>query len=307
MKVLVLGSTGLVGSPFKKLLGENHIYHTRKDVDLTDEKLTKEYISYHVNNSGVDTIINCGAKIGGVQANILDNRGYFLENYIISNNVINAAFENNIKNFVNFSSTCVFPDQDVTYPLTADQIDLGPPHPSNKGYAYSKRLSGYQTKMFREYTGNNWITVIPANVYGPHDNFHPDFSHIVPGIIQRAYHCKYKNEDFIVWGDGSPLRQFIHTDDLAKNILWAIDNWNSGVPFMALTETELSVLDIVKIVMKKFEINSDKIIFDSTKPKGQFKKPAKSDIPKDYKFIDLEQGINETIDWFINNYDTARK
>jgi GDP-L-fucose synthase len=307
MKVLVLGSTGLVGSPFKKLLGENHIYHTRKDVDLTDEKLTKEYISYHVNNSGVDTIINCGAKIGGVQANILDNRGYFLENYIINNNVINAAFENNIKNFVNFSSTCVFPDQDVTYPLTADQIDLGPPHPSNKGYAYSKRLSGYQTKMFREYTGNNWITVIPANVYGPHDNFHPDFSHIVPGIIQRAYHCKYKNEDFIVWGDGSPLRQFIHTDDLAKNILWAIDNWNSGVPFMALTETELSVLDIVKIVMKKFEINSDKIIFDSTKPKGQFKKPAKSDIPKDYKFIDLEQGINETIDWFINNYDTARK
>ena len=307
MKVLVLGSTGLVGSPFKKLLGENHIYHTRKDVDLTDEKLTKEYISYHVNNSGVDTIINCGAKIGGVQANILDNRGYFLENYIISNNVINAAFENNIKNFVNFSSTCVFPDQDVTYPLTADQIDLGPPHPSNKGYAYSKRLSGYQTKMFREYTGNNWITVIPANVYGPHDNFHPDFSHIVPGIIQRAYHCKYKNEDFIVWGDGSPLRQFIHTDDLAKNILWAIDNWNSGVPFMALTETELSVLDIAKIVMKKFEINSDKIIFDSTKPKGQFKKPAKSDIPKDYKFIDLEQGINETIDWFINNYDTARK
>jgi len=307
MKVLVLGSTGLVGSPFKKLLGEDHIYHTRKDVDLSDEKLTKEYISYHVNNSGVDTIINCGAKIGGVQANLLDNRTYFLQNYIISNNVINAAFESNVKNFVNFSSTCVFPDQGVTYPLTADQIDLGAPHPSNRGYAYSKRLSGYQTKMFREYTGNNWITVIPANVYGPHDNFHPDYSHIIPGIIQRAYHCKYKNEDFIVWGDGSPLRQFIHTDDLAKNILWAIDNWNSGIPFMALTETEFSVLDIVKIVIKKFEINEDKIIFDSTKPKGQFKKPAKSDIPKDYKFINLEQGINETIDWFINNYDTARK
>jgi GDP-L-fucose synthase len=307
MKVLVLGSAGLVGSPFKKLLGEDHIYHTRKDVDLSDEKLTKEYISYHVNNSGVDTIINCGAKIGGVQANLLDNRNYFLQNYLISNNVINAAFESNIKNFVNFSSTCVFPDQDVTYPLTANQIDLGPPHPSNRGYAYSKRLSGYQTKMFREYTGNNWITVIPANVYGPHDNFHPDFSHIIPGIIQRAYHCKYKNEDFTVWGDGSPLRQFIHTDDLAKNILWAIDNWNSGTPFMALTEKEISVLDIAKIVIKKFEIDEDKIIFDSTKPKGQFKKPAKSDVPKDYKFIDLEQGINETIDWFINNYNTARK
>jgi GDP-L-fucose synthase len=307
MKVLVTGSNGLVGSSLKKILGENHIHHTRQDVDLTDEKLTKEYISYHIKHSGVDTIINCGAKIGGVQANILDNETYFSQNYIISNNVINAAYENNIKNFVNFSSTCIFPDKEVTYPLTPDQINMGDPHPSNRGYAYSKRLSGYQTRMLRLYTGNNWISVIPANVYGPHDNFHPDYSHIIPGIIQRAYHHKYKNEDFIVWGDGSPLRQFIHTEDLAKNILWAIENWNSDVPFMAVPEQEHSVMDIVNIVIKKFEINPDKIIFDSTKPKGQFKKTAKSDIPKDYKYIDLEQGINETIDWFIENYKIARK
>ena len=264
MKVLVLGSNGLVGSPFPKLLGEDHIYHTRKDCDLTDEKLTKEYITHHVKHSGVDTIINCGAKIGGVQANILDNEAYFIQNYIMSNNVINAAYENNVKNFVNFSSTCIFPDKEVTYPLTPDQINLGDPHPSNRGYAYSKRLSGYQTRMIRLYTGNNWITVIPANVYGPHDNFHPDYSHIIPGIIQRAYHTKFFNEDFIVWGDGSPLRQFIHTEDLAKNILWALENWNSDVPFMAVPEVEHSVLDVVKIVTKKFEISPDKIVFDET-------------------------------------------
>lgn len=307
MKVLVLGSNGLVGSPFQKLLGEDHIYHTRKDCDLTDEKLTKEYITYHVNHSGVDTIINCGAKIGGVQANILDNEGYFIQNYKMSNNVINSAYDNKIKNFVNFSSTCIFPDKEVTYPLTPDQINLGDPHPSNRGYSYSKRLSGYQTRMIRLYTGYNWITVIPANVYGPHDNFHPDFSHIIPGIIQRAYHTKFFNEDFIVWGDGSPLRQFIHTDDLAKNILWAIENWNSEVPFMAVPEIEHSVMDVVKIVIKKFDISPDKIVFDETMPKGQHKKTAKSDIPKDYKFIDLETGINETIDWFIENYEIARK
>lgn len=307
MKVLVIGSNGLVGSPFPKLLGEGHIYHTRKDVDLTDEKLTKEYITHHVKHSGVDTIINCGAKIGGVQANILDNEGYFIQNYIMSNNVINAAYENNVKNFVNFSSTCIFPDKEVTYPLTPDQINLGDPHPSNRGYAYSKRLSGYQTRMMRLYTGNNWITVIPANVYGPHDNFHPDYSHIIPGIIQRVYHTKFFNEDFIVWGDGSPLRQFIHTEDLAKNILWALENWNSDVPFMAVPEVEHSVLDVVKIVTKKFEISPDKIVFDETMPKGQHKKTAKSDVPKDYKFIDLEIGINETIDWFIENYEIARK
>jgi GDP-L-fucose synthase len=215
--------------------------------------------------------------------------------------------ENNIKNFVNLSSTCIFPDSDVTYPLTPDQMDLGAPHPSNRGYAYSKRISGYQTKIFRQLTGNNWFTVVPANVYGPHDNFHPDYSHIIPGIIQRAYNCKHKNEEFIVWGDGSPLRQFIHSEDLAKNILWAIDNWNNETPFMAVNELEYSVMDIVNIVTKKFEIDTDKIIFDETKPRGQFKKTATSDVPKDYEYINIEQGINETIDWFIKNYEIARK
>jgi GDP-L-fucose synthase len=307
MKVLVTGSNGLVGSPFKHLLGDGHIYHTRKDVDLTDEKLTKEYITYHVQNSGVDTIINCAAKVGGVQANIMDNENFFLQNYIINNNVINSAFENNIKNFVNLSSTCIFPDSDVTYPLTANQMDLGAPHPSNRGYAYSKRVSGYQTKIFRQLTGNNWITVVPANVYGPHDNFHPDYSHIIPGIIQRAYNCKNNNEAFVIWGDGTPLRQFIHSEDLAKNILWAIDNWNSEIPFMAVNELEYSVMDIVKIVTKKFDIDSNKIIFDETKPRGQFKKTAASDVSKDYKYITIEEGINDTIDWFINNYNIARK
>ena len=186
-------------------------------------------------------------------------------------------------------------------------MDLGAPHPSNRGYAYSKRISGYQTKIFRQLTGNNWITVVPANVYGPHDNFHPDYSHIIPGIIQRAYNCKEHNEEFVIWGDGSPLRQFIHSHDLAKNMLWAIDNWNSETPFMAVNELEYSVMDIVKIVTKKFNISSDKIIFDETKPRGQFKKTASSDVPKDYKFTTIEQGINDTIDWFINNYNIARK
>lgn len=307
MKVLITGSNGLLGNALKELLGETHIYHTRKDADLTDEKSTKEYITYHVKNSGVDTIIHCAAKVGGVQANSTNNQTFFIENYKINNNVINESFENGVKNFVNLSSTCIFPDTNITYPLTADQIDIAPPHPSNHGYSYAKRLSGYQTKTIRQLTGNNWITIVPTNVYGPHDNFHPDHSHMIPGIINRAYNCKKNNEDFVVWGDGSPLRQFIHSKDLAKIILWSIDNWNNDIPFMAVNDNEHSVMDIVKIVAKKFDIDSDKLIFDETKPRGQFRKPAKSDIPKDYEYINIEQGITETIDWFINNYKTLRK
>jgi GDP-L-fucose synthase len=307
MKVLVTGANGLVGTALKELLGDNHIYHVRKDVDLLDEKLTDEYITHHVKNSGVDTIIHCAARVGGVQANSNNNETFFIENYKINNNVINSAFKNGVKNFVNLSSTCIFPDSNITYPLTSDQIDVGPPHPSNHGYSYAKRLSGYQTKIIRQLTGNNWITIVPTNVYGPNDNFHPDHSHMIPGIIHRAYNCKQKNQDFVVWGDGSPLRQFIHSKDLAKVILWAIDNWNSEVPFMAVNNNEHSVMDIVKIVTKKFDIREDKIIFDKTKPRGQFRKPAKSDIPKEYEYTDIEEGITETIEWFINNYNTLRK
>ena len=307
MKVLVTGSNGLVGTALKELLGDGHIYHTRKDVDLLDEKLTNEYVKHHVKNSKVDTIIHCAAKVGGVQANSANNELFFIENYKINNNVINSAFENKIKNFVNLSSTCIFPNSKITYPLTADQIDIAPPHPSNYGYSYAKRLSGYQTKIIRQLTGNNWITVVPTNVYGPQDNFHLENSHMIPGIIHRAYNCKQNNENFVVWGDGSPLRQFIHSKDLAKNILWAIDNWNSEIPFMAVNNNEYSVMDIVNIVTKKFGINKNNIIFDETKPRGQFKKPAKSDIPKNFKYINLNEGLNKTIDWFISNYKTLRK
>jgi GDP-L-fucose synthase len=118
--------------------------------------------------------------------------------------------------------------------------------------------------------------------------------------------AKKNNEKFFVWGDGTPLRQFIHSKDLAKNILWALNNWKEDKHFMAINETEYTVMDMVKIITKKFNIDDD-LIFDPTKPSGQFRKPAKSDIPSNYDFISIENGITKTIDWFINNYETIRK
>lgn len=307
MKVLVTGSNGLVGTALKEILGDGHVYHTRNDVDLTNESKTKDYINYHVKHSGVDTIIHCAAKVGGVQANSSNNNGFFMENYLINNNILKSAFDNQIPNFVNLLSTCIFPDSNITYPLTADQIDKGAPHPSNYGYSYAKRLAGYETNIFKNLTKLNWINIVPTNVYGPHDNFHLEQSHMIPGMIHRAYLAKKNNEKFVVWGDGTPLRQFIHSKDLAKNILWALENWNEDRHFMAINEYEYSVMDMVKVIANKLEINNDDLIFDSSKPKGQFRKPAKTDIPNEYKFIKIEDGISDTVEWFINNYDNVRK
>jgi len=307
MKALITGSNGLVGSALKKILGENHVYHTRQDADLTDEIQTKEYVKNQVENFGVDTIIHCAARVGGVQANTNNNQGFFLDNYLINNNILKSAYEFNVPNFVNILSTCIFPDKEITYPLTADQIDNGAPHPSNYGYSYAKRLAGYETKIFRNLTKGNWINIVPTNVYGPCDNFHLIDSHMIPGMIHRAFLAKQNNEKFVIWGDGTPLRQFIHSKDLAMNILWALNNWDSDNHFMAINEEEVSVMDIAKIITEKFELEENQLVFDSSKPKGQFRKPAKTDIPSDYNFVGLRQGIYETIDWFIKNYSNARK
>jgi GDP-L-fucose synthase len=313
MKALITGSNGLLGSALRKELGENHIYHTRHDCDLRNYNDTNLY--FHrtlislptLTEAYPNTLIHCAARVGGVQANMNDNKGFFNENNWINNNIVDNAIKYNFKNVINILSTCVFPDENIKYPLTADQIDIGKPHPSNHGYSYSKRLLYYNTKYAREVTGNNWISIIPNNIYGENDNFNLEGGHLVPALIRKGYEAHLTGGDFVVWGDGSALRQFIYSQDLAKIILWAIDNWKSDAPMMAVNEAEYSIKQIVNIIADRFKIPQEKIKFDTTKPKGQFRKPAASDVPIDFDFTKIEDGINKTIDWYISNQNNARK
>jgi len=307
MKAIVTGSNGLLGSALKNNLGEGHIYHTRQNCDLLRTNEVNSYFSELSSKNPPDTIIHCAARVGGVQANMDNNKGFFLENLYINNAIIGAAVVYDYKNVVNILSTCIFPDKEVIYPLTADQIDNGTPHPSNHGYSYSKRLLYHSTRYCREVTGNNWISIIPNNIYGENDNFNLEKGHLVPALIRKAHEASISGEDFIVWGDGTPLRQFLYSDDLAKVILWAIENWDSGVPMMAVNETEYSIKQIVDVIANRFKISQDRIKYDITKPKGQFRKPAKSDIPKEFKLTGIEEGLNKTIDWYLKNINNFRK
>ena len=306
MKVLVTGSNGLLGQSLRKVLGNGHVYHTRKDVDLTNYEETFKFFEDKILNEGVNTVIHTAAKVGGVNANMNNNESFFKDNYVINSNVIKVCSILKIENFVNILSTCIFPHENITYPLTSEQIDNGVPHPSNYGYSYAKRLSGYETQIFRNVLNKNWYSVVPTNLYGPYDNFNLEDSHLIPGMIHRAYLAKKNNEKFVIWGDGSPLRQFVYSEDMARLIVWSLDNWNSEKHCMMIDETEVSVMDVARIISKKFGFNENDLIFDETKPKGQFRKPAASDI-KDFKFKLIGDGINETIDWFIKNYENIRK
>jgi GDP-L-fucose synthase len=306
-RILVLGSNGLVGNSLKEILGPNHVYHTKNDSNLLSSEVTKNYLEYQVKNKGVDTIINCAAKVGGVLYNQKNNENFFLENFKINSNVISTCLELQIKNFVNLSSTCVFPDDVPIYPLTPDQMLVGQPHHTNFGYAFSKRISTYQTSIINKVLKYNWITVVPTNIYGPNDNFNLENGHVIPSLIHKAFLSKKNNTKFVIWGDGEAERQFIYSMDLAKNILWAIDNWNKDEPFMSVNPKEYKIKKIVDIISEKFNIKSEEIEYDFDKPKGQEKKPAISNIQSGYNFIGIKEGLSETIDWFVKNYDFVRK
>jgi len=291
-KILVTGSNGLLGTSLKEKLGEGHVYHTRKDADLTNYDETFNYIKNKIENDGVNTIIHCAAKVGGIKANMDSNEEFFKINYHINNNILKVAAEFKVENFVNVLSTCIFPSDNIEFPLTPEQIDRGKPHNTNYGYSYAKRLSGYETKIFRNVLNKNWFSVIPTNLYGRHDNFNLETSHLIAGMIHRAYLSKINNEKFVIWGDGKQLRQFVHSDDLADLILWSLENWKSEEHCMLINETEISVLEIANLIKKKFEFNDGDIVFDLSKPKGQHRKPAISHV-NNYKFKPIEEGINE--------------
>lgn len=307
--ILVTGGNGMLGSALGSEIEEQckkFIPVGRNNMNLSDNVETSDRLKCLIELYNVDTIIHCAAKVGGVQSNMNSNKEFFKENISINNNVLQASLESDIKNFVSILSTCIFPNDNITYPLTCDQLDNGSPHPSNGGYSYAKRLLYYQTKMYRGHTGNNWISVVPTNLYGNNDNYNLENSHLIPALIRKAYEANLKGDKFMVWGDGTPLRQFLHASDLSKIILYAMSEWDRDIPFMAVNPTEYSIKDVANIIADRFGL-LEKIEYQVDKPSGQFRKPASTDVPSDFKYISLEEGLNSSIDWFIKNYKNCRK
>lgn len=254
-------------------------------------------------------IIHTAAKVGGLGANINYKGEFFFDNIMINTNVIEAARQIGVKKVVSFLSTCVFPDNSI-YPLTEDQIHAGEPHNSNYPYAYAKRMLDIQARAYREQYGMNIANVIPTNIYGPNDNFNLEKGHVIPSLINKCYLAKKNNTDFIIWGSGKPLREFIFTKDIAILTTWALENYNEEEPIIFSTSEEISIKDIALLIAKYMKFDGN-IIFDKTKSDGQYRKPSSnkklmSYLPN-FKFTSIEDGLKETIEWFNNNYKIARK
>ena len=234
---------------------------------------------------------------------------YLYDNVMINTNVIESARLAGVTNLVSFLSTCVFPDK-VNYPLTEDQVHNGFPHNSNYPYAYAKRLADIQIRAYREQYGLKYTSVIPTNIYGPNDNFSLEHGHVVPMLLHKMYLAIQNKTDFRVWGTGKPLREFIYSKDVAELAKWAVENYDEQEPIIFTTSEEISIKDLVGLIAEEFNYRGN-IIFETDKPDGQFRKPSSNDKLKrylpDFKYTSIEQGIKETVKWFVENYDNARK
>ena len=299
-KVLITGGYGMVGSAM-----ESQIKLSRETCDLTNPEQTNKLFQL-IKPEGV---IHCAGKVGGIGGNSNYKGEYFYDNLMINTNVIEAARKAGVKNLVAFLSTCVFPDK-VKYPLTVDQIQLGEPHESNYPYAYAKRMADVQIRAYREQYGINYTSIIPSNIYGPNDNFNLDHGHVMPMLIHKLYLAKKNKTDFTVWGSGKPLREFIYSKDIAKIAEWALFNYEGTDPLIISGDEEISIKNLVGLLVDEFKFKG-KVIFDKTKPDGQLRKLSDNskikELMPDFEYTPFEQGIKETVNWFIENYDEARK
>lgn len=302
--ILVTGGNGLVGSCFFDYDQKYHLWG-RLNCDLRDKnRLKQKKIGKWYNG-----IIHTAAKVGGVGSNMKYKGEFFYDNIMMNTNIIETAREEGIENLVVFLSTCIFPD-DVEYPLSEDKIHLGPPHNSNDAYAYAKRMADIQIRAYREQYGLNYKCVIPTNIYGINDNFNIDNGHVIPSLIHKCYLAKINNEPLIVWGTGKPLREFIYNKDVAKLTTWVLENYNESEPIILSPSEEISIKELVNMIVDIMDFKGD-VIWDDTKPDGQYRKPTdNSKLRKylpDFEFTPLYDGLRETINWFINNYEKVRK
>lgn len=303
MKILVTGSNGLVGKSLLSLQDPRIEGLARGDVDLEDRESTIKYFS----SVKPDAVIHAAAVVGGVDVNSKRPASFLDSNLRINLNVFEACLKAGVTNLISFNSTCAFPDR-ATYPLSSSQLHLGPPHESNFGYAHAKRTLDIQARAYSKEYGVSFRTVSPANLFGPFDNFDLSRGHVIPSLIHKAYRAKTLGTPFDVWGDGTPLREFVYAPDLAKGLLELI----SLTDFESVIFThghEVSISQVAEIIADHFDV-SNRLQFDDSKPRGQSRKPSNPnevrEILPTFEFSRVEEALEATCLWFMQHYPHVR-
>tara|TARA_B100000123_G_scaffold218318_1_gene166752 strand:- start:792 stop:1727 length:936 start_codon:yes stop_codon:yes gene_type:complete len=309
-KIIVTGGSGLVGQAIQKNIKNDKntwIFLSSKDCNLLSYEDTLKYFS----SVEPTHVIHLAACVGGLYKNMNFKVDMFEKNMLINHNLLKVCYQLNVKKVVSCLSTCIFPNE-TTYPINETMLHNGPPHTSNDAYAYAKRMLEVQSKAYNEQYGTNFVCVIPTNIYGPHDNYSLEDGHVIPALIHKCFLNKENGEKFIVRGTGKPLRQFIYSEDLAKLMIWTLFEYNdkSTIILSVSEKDEVSISDIAYEIAKAYDYE-DMIEYDTSYSDGQYKKTADNsklmEYLPDFKFTKINEGIKDSVLWFIDNYETCRK
>ena len=303
MKVLVLGSRGMVGSSVSKILKKNNSINlfesTRDDTNLFSLTETKKLLD----DLKPDIIVNSAAKVGGILANDIQRTEFILDNLKININIIESLIKYPEIKLINLGSSCIYP-LGAEVPITESSLLTGKLEPTNSPYAMAKLTAIEMGDAISKQYGHEIIDLMPTNLYGPNDNFSENESHVIPGLISRMHRAKIENkEEFKVWGTGTPLREFLFVDDLGKAIEFMIlenvkpDLYNVG------SNEEITIKALVEKIKDVIEFSGE-IVYDDTKPDGNPRKLLDSTKINSLGWkpsISLQKGLKITYDWFLNN------
>jgi GDP-L-fucose synthase len=302
MAILVAGATGLVGSAIVRELesqNKSTIGISSKEVDLLDRSKTFEFI----NSLKPTAIIDCAAKVGGIGGNNSFPVEFLSQNLQIQSNLMDAAHTAMVSKFVFLGSSCIYP-RDCAQPIKEEYLLTGELEQTNSAYAVAKIAGIELIKSYRKEYGYKWISVMPTNMYGPNDNFDLENGHVLPVLIRKFIEAKRSGSSkVILWGSGSPLREFLHVDDLAKAVVLCMDKYDDSQQINVGSGHEVSIKELAAKISKAVGFNGE-IIWDSSKPDGTMRKVLDSSkISKlGWKpLISLDQGIASTVEWYLQN------
>ena len=311
-KIYIAGHRGLVGSAIVRQLESrgftNLLMRTHKELDLTNQAQVQSFFQ----QEKPDYVILAAAKVGGIHANNTYPADFIYQNIMIEANVINSAYENKVKRLLFLGSTCIYPKA-VEQPMREDALLTDLLEPTNEPYALAKIAGIKLCESYNRQYGTDFRSVMPTNLYGINDNFHPENSHVIPALMRRFHEAKVNNDaEVVVWGTGKVMREFLYVDDMAEASLFVLEL--DGQTYKANTQPMLSHINVgtgvdvtireMAETMKQVVGYEGRLAFDATKPDGASRKLI--DITRlkrmgwEYS-VDLEEGLQKTYAWYLNN------